>query len=230
VRRRRRSGRLPAAFATRIIPFPECENISSGTANPLHVTLLVADDDDGQSLRDALGPGVVAVEADAVSDAVARHDPDVAVVDADAVADPGGVVAAIRSGGGGLTVVSVGAAETDADVTCPSRNADAVRAAVDRARRVAEYRRSVSDLYEQCKNRAFGRPDEALRESRADADSRLADLPDDRWAVAAALRPDAGDEGNDTVDGRDGVDAADGGSDNGAGDPEPDPAEGSDDG
>ncbi len=213
-----------------MIPFPECENISSGTANPLHVTLLVADDDDGRTLRDALGSGAVLVDADAVSDALARHDPDVAVVDTDAVADPGGVVAAIRSGGGGVPVVSVGAVETDADVTCPSRDADALRAAVDRARRVAEYRRSVSDLYEQCKNRELGRPDEALRESRADADSRLADLPDDRWAVAAALRPDAGDEDNGTVDGHDGVDAEDSGADNGADDPEPDPAEGSDDG
>lgn len=200
-----------------MIPFPECENISSGTSNPLHVTLLVADDD-GRTLRDAIGSGVVPVEAAAVGDAVARHDPDVVVVDADAVADPGGVVAAIRSAaGGGVPVVSVGAPETDADVASTSRNPEAVRAAVDRACRVAEYRRSVSDLYEQCKNRALGRPDEALRESRADADRRLADLPDDRWAVAAALRPDAGDE-------------RDGGVDSDEGTPEPDATEGSDDG
>lgn len=190
-----------------MIPFPECENISSGTANALHVTLLVADDDDeaddadGWSLRDALGPDVVVVDADAVSDSLARHDPDVVVVDADAVADPGGVVSAVRSAGGGsVPVVSVGSAATDADVARTSRDPDALRAAVDRARRVAAYRRSVADLYEQCRDRELGQPDEALRECRADADSRLADVPDDRWAVAAAIRPDPAAEDDDRVD------------------------------
>jgi len=193
-----------------MIPALECENISSGAANPGNVTLLlVADDDDddddgGRALRDALGPGVTTVDAGAVSDAAARHDPDVVVVDAAAVADPDGAVAAVRAADGGVPVVSVGAAGTDADVACPSADADAVRAAVERARRVAEYRRSVSALYEQCRGRELGRPDEALRASRADADRHLADLPDDRWAVEAALRPDADGGGDTDEDGEDG--------------------------
>jgi len=70
---------------------------------------------------------------------------------------------------------------------------------VSRARDVAAYRSSVSDLYEACRGRALGRPDEDLRETRADADRRLAELPSDRQTVAAALR--AGDRGDGEADG-----------------------------
>ena len=208
---RSRPGR---AFRATMIPFPECENISFGTANPLHVTLLVAGDDTddaGQSLRDTLAPGVVVVDAAAVGDALARHDPDVVVVDAAAVADPSSVVAAVRSAGDSrVSVVSVGSVAIDADVTRTSRNPDDLRAAVDHARRVAAYRRSVSTLYEACRDRELGRPDEALRASRADADRRFADLPDDQWAVEAALRPDVGNEHDDPdAGGDDGASDAD---------------------
>lgn len=151
------------------------------------MTLLVADDD-RRSLRDVLAGDVVSVEPDAVSDAVARDDPDVVVVDAGAVDDPAAVVATVRSTAPDAAVVAVGTTGAGADVSCAAADGDSIRAAVDRARRVADYRRSVASLYEACRDRALGRPDGDVREHREDADRQLEALPDDSDAVAAALR------------------------------------------
>ncbi|MXR19736.1 hypothetical protein [Halobacterium bonnevillei] len=171
------------------------------------MTLLVADDS-RRSLRDVLGSDVVAVDAEAVSDAVARDDPDVVVVDAGAVADPAGVVQEVRSNARDTAVVAVGTTGTDADVTCAATDEASIRAAVDRARRVADYRRSVADLYAACRDRALGQPDADLRDSRRDADAKFADLPGDREAFAAALRTEADRRGNDADEAVDDAGAA----------------------
>ncbi|MGB9963962.1 hypothetical protein [Halobacterium hubeiense] len=155
------------------------------------MTHLVADDV-RRSLAEVLPEDVVTVDAAAVRDVVARDDPDVVVVDADSVADPGAVVDAVRSTTD-AAVVAVGATEVDADVACSSTCDAAVRDAVERAGSIAAYRRSVSDLYEACRERALGRPDEDVRERRRAADEQFASLPDDREAFAAALRPEAED-------------------------------------
>lgn len=170
------------------------ENILPVTANTRDVTLLVADDN-RRSLRDVLPTDVVSVDADAVGDAVARDDPDVVVVDAGAVADPAAVVDTVRSTAPGTAVVAVGTTGTDADVTCAAADETSIRDAVERARRVADYRQSVSDLYEACRDRALGRPDADLRGRRRDADAKFADLPTDRETFSAALRADDGDDG-----------------------------------
>lgn len=185
------------------------ENIFRDSANTRDVTLLVADDN-RRSLRDVLGSDVVAVDAEAVSDAVARDDPDVVVVDAGAVADPAGVVHEVRSNARDTAVVAVGTTGTDADVTCAATDEASIRAAVDRARRVADYRRSVADLYEACRDRALGQPDADLRDSRREADAKFADLPGDREAFSAALRTE-GDRGDDDANEavNDDTDAAD---------------------
>lgn len=185
------------------------ENIFPDSANTRDVTLLVADDN-RRSLRDVLGSDVVAVDAEAVSDAVARDDPDVVVVDAGAVADPACVVDAVRSTAHGTAVVAVGTTGTDADVTCAATDAASIRAAVERARRVADYRRSVSALYEACRDRALGRPDEDIRDYRRDADAKFDDLPTDRESFSAVLRVDDDDAVEDTGDGSDATDVADG--------------------
>lgn len=174
------------------------ENIFRDSANTRDVTLLVADDN-RRSLRDVLGSDVVTVDAEAVSDAVARDDPDVVVVDAGAVADPAGVVQEVRSNARDTAVVAVGTTGTDADVTCAATDEASIRAAVDRARRVADYRRSVADLYEACRDRALGQPDADLRDSRRDADAKFADLPGDRETFSAALRTE-GNRGDDDTD------------------------------
>jgi hypothetical protein len=185
------------------------ENIFRDSANTRDVTLLVADDN-RRSLRDVLGSDVVAVDAEAVSDAVARDDPAVVVVDAGAVADPAGVVREVRSNARDTAVVAVGTTGTDADVTCAATDEASIRSAVDRARRVADYRRSVADLYEACRDRALGQPDADLRDSRRDADAKFGDLPGDRETFSAALRTE-GNRGDDDADGggHDETDAAD---------------------
>ena len=165
------------------------ENIFPDTANTQDVTLLVADDT-RRSLRDVLPVDAVTVEAEAVADAVAREDPDVVVVDAGAVADPTAIVDAVRSKARGIGIVAVGTTETDADVTCVVTDESSIRAAVERARQVADYRRSVSELYEACRDRALGRPDADLRDCRKTADENFDQLPADRETFSAALRLD----------------------------------------
>ncbi|MFB6268660.1 MAG: hypothetical protein ABEH83_01865 [Halobacterium sp.] len=154
------------------------------------MTLLVADDN-RRSLRDVLPSDAVTVDAEAVADAVASDDPDVVVVDAGAVADAAGIVDAVRENARGTAVVAVGTTGTDADVTCAATDESSVQAAVERARQVAEYRRSVADLYEACRDRAVGRPDADLRDRRRDADEKFERLPTDRETFSAALRTDA---------------------------------------
>lgn len=155
------------------------------------MTHLVADDT-SRSLAEVLPDDVVPVDAAAVRDVVARDDPDVVVVDAAAVADPAAVVNTVRSTTD-AAIVAVGTTALDADVACTTTSETALRAAVERARHIASYRRSVSDLYEACRERALGRPDEDVRERRRAADEQFASLPDDREAFAAALRPEAED-------------------------------------
>jgi len=150
------------------------------------VTHLVADDPE-RSLVDALPADVVTVSAAAVRDDLARADPDVVVVDATAVPDPAAVVDAVRSTTDAV-VVAVGATTLDADIACASTGGPAVAAAVERAHAIAAYRQSVSDLYEACRERALGRPDEDVRARRQSADDKFASLPDDRESFAAALR------------------------------------------
>lgn len=164
------------------------ENILPGNAHTLHVTHLVADDT-RRSLAELLPDDVVAVEATDIRDALERDDPDVVVVDADAVADPAAVVDAIRSSTDAV-IVAVGTTAIDADVACASTSETAVGAAVERAGRIASYRGSVSDLYAACRERSLGRPDEEVRERRQTADEQFTSLPDDREAFAAALRPE----------------------------------------
>jgi len=152
------------------------------------VTLLVADET-RQALAAAL-PDTVVVDAAGVGDAVARDAPDVAVVDANAVADPAAVVDTIREHADGAAVVVVGTSTVDADVTCATSDEASVLAAVERARQIAAYRNSVSELYAACRERALGSPSEDVRERRRVADEQFASLPDDRDAFAAALRPE----------------------------------------
>jgi hypothetical protein len=143
-------------------------------------------------LVDALPDDVVTVDAAAVRDSVASDDPAVVVVDAATLADLAAVVDDVRSTTD-AAVVAVGATSLDAGVACVATDEAAVAAAVERARHIAAYRRSVSDLYEACRERALGRPDEDVRERRQSADDQFASLPDDREAFAAALRTEADD-------------------------------------
>lgn len=143
-------------------------------------------------LADALPDDVVTVDAAAVRDGVASDDPAVVVVDAATLADPAAAVDDLRSTTD-AAVVAVGATTLDADVACASTDEVSVAAAVERAHHIAAYRRSVSDLYEACRERALGRPDEDVRERRQSADDQFASLPGDREAFAAALRTEADD-------------------------------------
>lgn len=154
------------------------------------MTLLVADD--GRSVPPALPADAVAVGAEAVGDTVAADDPDVVVVDEAAVSDPAAVVREVRDASEHAAIVLVGADDDAADVTCPDRDA-AIRAAVDRAERVAAYRRSVEDLYEACRDRALGRPDGDVRTQRREADDHFAALPADEETFAALLRSESDD-------------------------------------
>ena len=153
------------------------------------MTLLVADDD-RPSLSAVLAADVVPVETDAVAAAVARDDPDVVVVDGDSVADPQSAVADVRANAPDATVVVVGVTEADADVTTATSDERSVRAAVERARRVTDYRQSVSELYDACRGRALGQPSEELQERRREADDQFDQLPEDHETFAAALRTD----------------------------------------
>jgi hypothetical protein len=156
------------------------------------VTLLVADDD-RPSLSALLAADVVSVETDAVAAALARDDPDVVVVDGDSVADARAVVADIRANAPDATVVVIGATDVGADVTTATSDERSVRAAVERARRVTDYRESVADLFDACRDRALGRPDDDLRERRREADDQFDQLPEDHETFAAALRTDEND-------------------------------------
>ncbi|CQH48020.1 uncharacterized protein HHUB_1376 [Halobacterium hubeiense] len=144
-------------------------------------------------LADALPDDVVTVDAAAVRDSVASDDPAVVVVDAATLADPAAAAVDDVRSTTDAAVVAVGATTLDADVACAATDEAAVAVAVERARHIAAYRRSVSDLYEACRERALGRPDEDVRERRQSADDQFASLPDDREAFAAALRTEADD-------------------------------------
>jgi hypothetical protein len=151
------------------------------------VTLLVADDD-RPSLSAVLAADVVPVETDAVAAGVARDDPDVVVVDGHSVADPQSAVVDVRAHAPDATVVVVGVTDVDADVTTATSDERSVRTAVERARRVTDYRQSVSELYDACRGRALGRPADEVRERRREADDHFDELPEGRETFAAALR------------------------------------------
>ncbi|MFC7200457.1 hypothetical protein [Halospeciosus flavus] len=56
-------------------------------------------------------------------------------------------------------------------------NADEIRTAVERARRVAAYRESVDELYDYSRQHTTGEFNTALLDTRREADQRFADLP-----------------------------------------------------
>lgn len=147
------------------------------------MTLLVADGT--RSTLSAVLDDAETVAVEELADALSPGDDRVVVVDC-ATVDARSAAGTVRAHAPDAVVVSVGG--DVGDVVAATADAQAVSAAVDRARDVAAYRASVADLYEACRGRALGRPDEDLRATRADADRRLAELPSDRQTVAAALR------------------------------------------
>jgi uncharacterized protein (DUF849 family) len=151
------------------------------------VTLLVADGTRSTLSAVLDDPEIVGI--DGIADALSPGDDGVVVVDC-ATVDARSAVGTVRAHAPDVVVVGVGG--DVGDVVAATGDEQAVSAAVARAKDVAAYRESVSDLYEACRGRALGRPDADLRETRADADQRLAELPSDRQTVAAALR--AGDQ------------------------------------
>ena len=158
------------------------------------MTVLVADET--RSTLSAVLEDAETVAVDELAAALSPGDDRVVVVDC-ATVDARSAAGTVRAHAPDAVVVSVGG--DVGDVVAATGDEHAVSAAVSRARDVAAYRSSVSDLYEACRGRALGRPDEDLRETRADADRRLAELPSDRQTVAAALR--AGDRGDGEADG-----------------------------
>jgi phage terminase large subunit-like protein len=154
------------------------------------VTLLVADGT--RSTLSAVLDDAETVAVDGLADALSPGDDRVVVVDC-ATVDARSAAGTVRAHAPDAVVVSVGG--DVGDVVAATADEQAVSTAVARARDVAAYRASVADLYEACRGRALGRPDEDLRETRAQADRRLAELPSDRQTVAAALR--TGDRGDD---------------------------------
>ncbi|SEW08162.1 hypothetical protein [Halobacterium jilantaiense] len=165
------------------------------------MTLLVAD-----ATRSTLSEVLDDAEAVAVDDlaaALSAGDDRVVVVDC-AAADADSAAATVRARAPDAVVVSVGG--DGGDVVAATGDEEAVSAAVARAQTVAAYRASVSALYEACRGRALGRPREDLRETRANADRRLAELPSDRQTVAAALRTRDEAAGTDVNDQRDATD------------------------
>lgn len=159
------------------------------------MTLLVADNC-RPAFAGALGGDSATVDAAGVADAVGGGDTRVVLVDAHSVADPQAVVDAVREHAPDAAAVVAGASDVG-DVSCPTRDEQSVRSAVERAREIASYRASVSDLYEACRGRALGRPSDDLRTCRESADDRFESLPEDREAIGAALRSgdDEGDDG-----------------------------------
>jgi len=160
------------------------------------VTLLVADG--ARSTLSALLDDAETVAVDGLADALSPGDDRVVVVDC-ATVDARSAAGTVRAHAPDAVVVSVGC--DVGDVVAATGDERAVSAAVTRARDVAAYRESVSDLYEACRGRALGRPDEDLRETRANADRRLAELPSDRQTVAAALRTGDGERAAENQDG-----------------------------
>ena len=154
------------------------------------MTLLVADGT--RSTLSAVLEDAETVAVDGLADALSPGDDGVVVVDC-ATVDGRSAVGTVRAHAPDAVVVGVGG--DVGDVVAATGDEQAVASAVARARDVAAYRESVSDLYEACRGRALGRPPENLRETRADADERLAELPSDRQTVAAALR--TGDRGRE---------------------------------
>lgn len=159
------------------------------------MTLLVAEAA-RPALAGALGTDAATVGAASVTDALEADGEDVVLVDGNSVADPHGVVAAVREYAPDAAVVVAGANGVG-DVSCATTDEQSVRAAVERARRIAAYRSSVSELYEACRDRALGQPDDAIRERRAAADRQFEDLPTDHESVAAALRTSADPTGDE---------------------------------
>jgi DNA-binding NarL/FixJ family response regulator len=166
------------------------------------VTLLVADDD-GRSVPAGLAADAVTVGAEAVSAALAANDPDVVVVDGTAVRDTDEVVRAVRAATANAGIVVVSDDAAGADVTRVDPDEASVRDAVERAERVADYRRSVASLYDAARDRALGRPDGDVRAQRKQADDCFSALPEDEETFAALLRTDD-EDGTGSLDEGDG--------------------------
>lgn len=156
------------------------------------MTLLVADDD-ARSLPPPLAADSVTISSDAVSDAVDANDPAVVVVDGPSVPDAAEVVRAVRGASPQPAIVVVGDEAGEADLDQVDADDSSIMSAVERAQRVAAYRRSVSDLYDAARDRARGRPDADLRARRRRADDCFSDLPADEETFAALLRTDPED-------------------------------------
>lgn len=173
------------------------------------MTLLVADAA-ARSVPRVLAADADTVSSDAVSDIVAVDDPDVVVVDAEAVRDPAAVVRAVREVSSDAAIVLVGDTDSRADVAGVDCDEASVREAVERAERVADYRRSVSDLYDACRDRALGRPDSEVQAQRRQADDRFSALATDEETFAALFRTDtASEQAPGKSDEADATDAAD---------------------
>ena len=125
---------------------------------------------------------VVAVVADAIASVTAVQDEgaDALVVDSDDTT----LVAAIRDAPGGADVPVI-LISTDEDWTGPAdailhpdADPEAAVDAIEQARAAAEYRDAVGELYEACRGRAAGRPEQSIRDLRAAADDAYEDLDD----------------------------------------------------
>ncbi|WP_232687305.1 hypothetical protein [Halobacterium zhouii] len=157
------------------------------------MTLLVADAD-RPAIVDALPSGAATVPADDAPAAAASGDHEVVVVATEAVLAPGDVVEAVRIAAPHVAVVAVGDVVVNADAT--AADADELPGACERARRVAAYRDSVSELYAACREHALG-DDRDVRERRREADALFEELPEDDETFAAALRSTDGDAPED---------------------------------
>lgn len=138
---------------------------------------------------------VVSVVADAAASvaAVGDADADALVVDSP---DPT-VLTAIREADGSTAVPVVlitteehptGPADA---VLAPDADAEAAQDAIVQAQAAAEYRTAVGDLYEACRNRSAGQPEESIRDLRAAADHAYEGLDE---LPPSAFHPSAADE------------------------------------
>lgn len=138
---------------------------------------------------------VVSVVADAAASVAAVEDADADALVVDSP-DPA-VLTAIRNadGGSAVPVVLITTEEypigpADA-VVAPDADTEVAQDAIDRAQAAAEYRTAVGDLYEACRNRSAGQPDESIRDLREAADHAYEDLDE---LPPSAFHPSADDE------------------------------------
>lgn len=127
---------------------------------------------------DALNVESVVPDAAASVAEVEDTGADAVVVDSDDTT----LVTAIRDASGGADVPII-LISTDEDwmgpadaILHPDAEPSAAVDAIERARSAATYRTAVGDLYEACRGRAAGRPEQSIRDLRATADEAYEDL------------------------------------------------------